>query len=410
MIKLPFVRNKPHVNIGTIGHVDHGKTSLTSVITRLLSIMNKSTKAVSYKEIDSSKEEQIRGITIQATHVEYETNLRHYAHIDCPGHSDYIKNMIIGASQMDGAILVVSAVEGPMPQTREHILLASQIGIKKLIVFINKVDLITDLEILDLVEIEVRSLLNEYGFYEKNIPFINGSALKANEDLQSVKDLRDTSSIWVSKILDLIYAIDKYIPTPSRSDVLPYLMSIENIFSIQGRGTVVTGRIERGVIEVNDLVEIVGYTVNKTVTAVSIEMFQRTLTKGLPGDNIGVLLRGIQKDEVKRGMVLSKPGTIDSHNVFEAEVYILKPEEGGRKKPFMIGYKPQFFIRTVDITGVINKVISNSSDNSDSMVLPGDRVHLEIILLYKIALEEKTRFSIREGGKTIGAGIVTLLK
>lgn len=410
MIKLPFIRTKPHINIGTIGHVDHGKTSLTSVITKVLSLLNKNTKAKSYKDIDSSKEEQIRGITIKTTHVEYETSKRHYAHIDCPGHSDYVKNMIIGAAQMDGAILVVSASEGPMPQTREHILLAKQIGIQKLIIFINKEDLVQDTEILDLVELEIKDLLNEYGFTDPNIPCISGSALKASEALQSKSNTLDINNIWISKILSLINLMDTYINVPPRSETLPYLMSIESIFSIIGRGTVVTGRVERGIIETNDTVELIGYFTNKLVNVISLEMFQKTLSKCIPGDNIGVLLRGIQKSELKRGMVLAKPNSIKAYDLFEAEVYILKSEEGGRKKPFSIGYKPQFFIRTVDITGTIIKIISSTTTDILSMVLPGDKVCLEIKLLYKIALEKGVRFAIREGGKTIGAGIILTVK
>lgn len=410
MIKLPFIRTKPHINLGTIGHVDHGKTSLTSVITKVLSLLN-NTKAKSYKDIDSSKEEQIRGITIKTTHVEYETDKRHYAHIDCPGHADYVKNMIIGATQMDGAILVVSAAEGPMPQTREHILLAKQIGIQKLIIFINKSDLVTDTEILDLVELEIKDLLNEYGFTDPNIPCIYGSALKASEALQNMSNVLDVNNIWISKILDLINIMDTYIPVPARSENLPYLMSIESIFSIIGRGTVVTGRVERGIIRINDTVELIGYFTNKLVNVISLEMFQKTLSKCIPGDNIGVLLRGVQKSELKRGMVLAKPNSIKAYDNFEAEVYILKSEEGGRKKPFSIGYKPQFFIRTVDITGTVTKIISNIiTSDTPSMVLPGDKVCLEIKLLYKIALEKGVRFAIREGGKTIGAGIILTVK
>lgn len=410
MIKLPFIRTKPHINLGTIGHVDHGKTSLTSVITKVLSLLNNTTKAKSYKDIDSSKEEQIRGITIKTTHVEYETTKRHYAHIDCPGHADYVKNMIVGAAQMDGAILVVSATEGPMPQTREHILLAKQIGIQKLIIFINKSDLVPDSEILDLVELEIKDLLNEYGFTDPNIPCISGSALKALDALQNMSNVLEVNNIWISKILDLINTMDTYIPVPARSEDLPYLMSIESIFSIIGRGTVVTGRVERGVIEINDTVELIGYSINKLVSVISLEMFQKTLSKCIPGDNIGVLLRGVQKSELKRGMVLAKPNSIKAYNIFEAEVYILKAEEGGRKKPFSIGYKPQFFIRTVDITGTVTKIISSITYDSLSMVLPGDKICLEIKLLYKIALEKGVRFAIREGGKTIGAGIILTVK
>ncbi|XP_029142619.1 elongation factor Tu, apicoplast-like [Protobothrops mucrosquamatus] len=410
MIKLPFMRTKPHINLGTIGHVDHGKTSLTSVITKVLALLNKKTKAKSYKEIDSSKEEQIRGITIKTTHVEYETTKRHYAHIDCPGHADYVKNMIIGATQMDGAILVVSASEGPMPQTREHILLAKQIGIQKLIIFINKEDLVPDKDILDLVELEIKALLEEYGFDDPDTPCVSGSAYKALEALQNMSDILDEKNIWVSKILTLINIIDSYIPVPVRSETLPLLISIESIFSIIGRGTVVTGRVERGIIEINDTVELIGYYSNKLVSVISLEMFQKTLFKCIPGDNIGALLRGVQKSEVRRGMVLAKPNSIKVYNTFEAEVYILKAEEGGRKKPFSIGYKPQFFIRTVDITGTVIKIVSSTAQNNSTIILPGDKLCLEIKLLYNIALEKGMRFAIREGGKTIGAGIILIVK
>lgn len=405
-----FKRNKPHINIGTIGHVDHGKTSLTSAITNALALIGKA-KAKTYSEIDSAPEEKARGITIQTAHIEYETEFRHYAHIDCPGHSDYIKNMITGAAQMEGAILVVSASDGPMPQTREHILLAKQIGVPKLIIFMNKIDLVKDNDLLDLVELEIRSLLETYGFPhdEESTPCIRGSATKALEDIKTISTYTKGKSIWIDKIFELIDCIDKNLHTPVRIETLPFLMAIEDVFSITGRGTVVTGRIERGIIQLNDTIEIIGFSNKKIATVIGIEMFQKTLNKGIAGDNVGILLRGFQKTEVQRGMVLIKPNSMQSYKKFEAEVYVLKAEEGGRKKPFMIGYKPQFYIRTTDITGTITNIKSNITNNKVLMVLPGEHVCLEISLMYEIALEKGMRFAIREGGLTIGAGVITKL-
>lgn len=406
MSKLDFIRTKPHLNIGTIGHVDHGKTTLTSAITTLLSLINK-TKAKSYSEIDSAPEEILRGITIQTSHIEYETNLRHYAHIDCPGHADYIKNMIVGAAQMDGAILVVSATDGPMPQTREHILLAKQIGVPKLIIFINKADLIEDLDLISIIELEIRDLLCKYEFpyLESDTPCIIGSATKALDILLKNKITTRGHNKWIDKLLDLIDAIDLF-PIPTRNADKPFLMAIEDIFSITGRGTVITGRVERGTINVMDIVEIIGYKQNKLVSIISIEMFQKNLISTIAGDNIGLLIKGIPKSELQRGMVVAIPNTIKAYIHFEAEVYILTFEEGGRKKPFLIGYKPQFYIRTTDVTGKVIKIKSNLGA-IQNMVLPGDNIILEIELIYKIALERGMRFAIREGGKTIGAGIIT---
>nr|QEM01709.1 elongation factor Tu [Nephromyces sp. ex Molgula occidentalis] len=398
-----FKRNKPHLNIGTIGHVDHGKTTLTSVITILLSLYNY-TKAKDYFDIDCAPEEKERKITINTSHIEYETTMRHYAHIDCPGHADYIKNMITGAAQMDGAILVISAVDGAMPQTREHLLLANYIGISKIIVFINKIDQIEDPELLTLVELEIKDLLIEHNFITKPI-IITGSALEALKYLSHKTKYNRGDNQWVDKILDLLNAIDTEIPTPKRSYDKPFLMAIEGLVSITGRGTVATGLIERGTLKIGDSVQWLGFNMNKIFTVIGIEMFQKTLTEGVSGDNIGVLLRGVQKNELQRGMVLTKPHSIKAYSQFHAETYILKTNEGGRTKPFSEGYKPQFYIRTTDITGCISKVLSNK--NNKTMVLPGDFVTLEIKLLYPIALETGMRFAIREGGKTIGAGLIS---
>ena len=386
-----FDRSKPHVNIGTIGHVDHGKTTLTAAITHVLAKTGKA-KARDYDDIDKSPEEKARGITINTTHVEYESDKRHYAHVDCPGHADYIKNMITGAAQMDGAILVVSAADGPMPQTREHILLAKQVGVPYIVVYMNKVDTVDDKELLDLVEEEIRDLLTKYGFPGKDTPIIRGSALKALEG--------DQSEIGEPSILKLVDALDTYIPDPVRETDKPYLMPIEDIFSIEGRGTVVTGRIERGIVKIGDEVEIVGLKATAKTVITGIEMFNKQLDEGRAGDNAGILLRGTKKEEVERGQVLCKPGSVTPHTEFDAEVYILTKEEGGRHTPFFKGYKPQFYIRTTDVTGEVEL------PTGQEMVMPGDTVSLKIKLINPVALEEKQRFAIREGGHTVGAGVV----
>jgi len=388
-----FRRTKPHLNVGTIGHVDHGKTTLTSAITKVLA-MKGLAKAKEYAEIDSAPEEKARGLTINIHHSEYETDKRHYAHIDCPGHADFIKNMITGAAQMDGAILVVSAVDGPMPQTREHILLAHQVGVPAIIVFLNKVDAVSDPELIDLVETEIRELLKKYNFPGDEIPVIRGSALKAAE----AKDLNDPA---VEPILKLVEAMDSYIPEPVRATDLPFLMPIEDIFSIEGRGTVVTGRIERGVVKLNEEVELVGIKPTVKTVVTGIEMFNKSLDEGRAGDNAGALLRGTKKEDVQRGQVIAKPGSVTPHSEFEAEAYILKKEEGGRWSQFMTGYKPQFYIRTTDVTGEV--VLPAGRE----MVMPGDTAKFTVKLIYPVALEEKQRFAFREGGRTIGAGVVT---
>ncbi len=393
MAKEKFVRNKPHINVGTIGHVDHGKTTLTAAITHYLAQKGKAEQK-SYEEIDNAPEEKARGITINTAHVEYETDKRHYAHVDCPGHADYIKNMITGAAQMDGAILVVAATDGVMPQTREHVLLAKQVNVPAIVVYINKVDQENDPELLELVEMEVRDLLSEHGYPGEEVPVIKGSALKALEG--------DTSDIGLPSIEKLLNALDEYIPEPVRDVDKPFLMPIEDVFSITGRGTVVTGRIERGKVKVGDEVEIVGLGETKKTVVTGVEMFRKELDEGIAGDNVGVLLRGIEKKEVKRGMVLAQPGTITPHKKFEAEVYVLKPEEGGRHKPFHAGYRPQFYFRTTDVTGTII-----SLPEGTEVVMPGDNVKMTIELIYPIAMEENLRFAIREGGKTVGAGVVT---
>jgi len=392
--KEKFVREKPHVNVGTIGHVDHGKTTLVAAILHTLHLKNPKIKEKSVDQIDAAPEEKARGLTISISHLEYETEKRHYAHIDCPGHADYIKNMITGAAQMDGAVLVVSAVDGPMPQTREHILLARQVGLPSIVVFLNKVDMVDDPEIIDLVESEVRGLLKKYNFPGDEIPVIRGSALKA----LAATSAEDTS---VKPILDLLKAIDDYIPEPAREIEKPFLMAIEDVFSIAGRGTVATGRIERGVVHPNEEVELVGIHETVKTTVVSIEMFNKMLDEGRAGDNVGILVRGLKKEEVERGQVLAKTGTITPHAEFEGEVYILSKEEGGRHTPFFTGYKPQFYIRTTDVTGDVNL------PEGMEMVMPGDTVNLKIKLIAPVALEEKQRFAIREGGKTVGAGVVT---
>ena len=392
--KEKFVREKPHVNVGTIGHVDHGKTTLVAAILHTLHLKNPKIKEKSVDQIDAAPEEKARGLTISISHLEYETEKRHYAHIDCPGHADYIKNMITGAAQMDGAVLVVSAVDGPMPQTREHILLARQVGLPSIVVFLNKVDMVDDPEIIDLVESEVRGLLKKYNFPGDETPVIRGSALKA----LAATSADDTA---VKPILDLLKAIDDYIPEPVREIEKPFLMAIEDVFSIAGRGTVATGRIERGVVHPNEEVELVGIHETVKTTVVSIEMFNKMLDEGRAGDNVGILVRGLKKEEVERGQVLAKTGTITPHAEFEGEVYILSKEEGGRHTPFFTGYKPQFYIRTTDVTGDVNL------PEGMEMVMPGDTVNLKIKLIAPVALEEKQRFAIREGGKTVGAGVVT---
>lgn len=392
MAKEKYVRTKPHVNIGTIGHVDHGKTTLTAAITKVLSKKGFA-EFKDYSQIDNAPEERERGVTINTSHVEYETSKRHYAHVDCPGHADYIKNMITGAAQMDGAILVVSAADGPMPQTREHILLARQVGVPYIVVFLNKIDMVDDPELIDLVEMEVRELLSKYNFPGDDVPVIRGSALKALES--------DSENEWTKSIEDLMNAVDEYIPTPERDSDKPFLMPIEDIFTISGRGTVVTGRVERGVIKTGDEVEIVGLKPTQKTVATSLEMFRKILDEALPGDNVGVLLRGTKKEEVERGMVLAKPGSITPHTKFKAQVYVLTKEEGGRHTPFFNGYRPQFYVRTTDVTGTVQL------KEGVEMVMPGDNVEMEVELIAPIALEKETRFAIREGGKTVGAGVVT---
>jgi elongation factor Tu len=404
MAREKFDRSKPHVNIGTIGHVDHGKTTLTAAISATLSIYNEAL-AKKFDEIDSAPEERARGITINTAHVEYETENRHYAHVDCPGHADYVKNMITGAAQMDGAILVVSAADGPMPQTREHILLAKQVGVPHLVVFLNKADQVDDEEILELVELEVQEILGNYDFPSDDIPFVIGSALLA---LQSVEDgpKNPGDDKWVDKIFDLMSTVDSYIPTPERDTEKTFLMAIEDVFSITGRGTVATGRIERGVLKIGDTVEIVGLKDTKSTTVTGIEMFQKTLEEGLAGDNVGILIRGVQKEDIERGMVLSQPGTITPHRKFEAEVYVLTKEEGGRHTPFFTGYRPQFYVRTTDVTGTIIQFTGDDGSATD-MVMPGDRIKMTAELINPIAIEQGMRFAIREGGRTVGAGVVS---
>jgi len=405
MAREKFERNKPHVNIGTIGHVDHGKTTLTAAITMALAVTG-GAKARKYEDIDAAPEEKARGITINTAHVEYETANRHYAHVDCPGHADYVKNMITGAAQMDGAILVCSAADGPMPQTREHILLARQVGVPALVVFLNKQDQVDDEELLELVELEVRELLSDYDFPGDDIPITTGSALKAVEALTSNNATARGDDEWVDKVLDLMDTVDEYIPTPERDVDKPFLMAVEDVFSITGRGTVATGRIERGVVKVGETVEIVGIRDTRSTTVTGVEMFQKTLDQGQAGDNVGVLLRGIQKDDIERGMVLVKPGTITPHTQFEGEVYILKKEEGGRHTPFFAGYKPQFYIRTTDVTGEISAYTADDGSTVE-MVMPGDRIKMTVKLINPIAIENGMRFAIREGGRTVGAGVVS---
>ena len=394
MAKEKFDRSKPHVNIGTIGHVDHGKTTLTAAITTVLSKKNGG-QAMAYDQIDGAPEERERGITISTAHVEYETDTRHYAHADCPGHADYVKNMITGAAQMDGAILVVSAADGPMPQTREHILLSRQVGVPYIVVFLNKVDMVDDEELLELVEMEVRDLLTEYEFPGDDVPVVAGSALKALEGDASYEE----------KILELMAAVDEYIPTPERDNDKPFMMPVEDVFSITGRGTVATGRVERGQVRVGDEVEVVGIAEETSKTTVTgVEMFRKLLDYAEAGDNIGALLRGVAREDIQRGQVLAKPGTITPHTKFSAEVYVLTKEEGGRHTPFFTNYRPQFYFRTTDVTGVVEL------PEGTEMVMPGDNVTMEVELIHPIAIENGTKFSIREGGRTVGAGVVTEIK
>ena len=392
MAKAKFERTKPHVNIGTIGHVDHGKTTLTSAITKVLATKGLA-QAKAYEEIDNAPEEKERGVTINVHHAEYETQARHYAHVDCPGHSDYIKNMITGAAQMDGAILVVSAVDGPMPQTREHILLGRQVGVPSILVFLNKVDAVEDQELLDLVELEVRELLTKYGFPGEKTPIIRGSALLAAQG--------DTGALGAAAILKLMETIDTYIPTPTRAIDKPFLMSVEDVFSITGRGTVGTGRVERGKVKLNDTVDLVGLKPTRSSVVTGIEMFRKLLEEGLAGDNLGGLLRGIEKADLQRGMVLAAPGSITPHTSFKAEVYCLTKEEGGRHTAFVNGYRPQCYFRTTDVTGTV------TLPQGTEMVMPGDNISVTIELLQPVAMEKEQRFAIREGGKTVGAGVIT---
>ena len=405
MAREKFERNKPHVNIGTIGHVDHGKTTLTAAITNVLSTLGQA-KAQAYDQIDGAPEEKERGITINTAHVEYETESRHYAHVDCPGHADYVKNMITGAAQMDGAILVVAATDGPMAQTKEHILLAKQVGVPALVVFLNKKDMVDDEEILELVELEMRELLSSYDFPGDDIPVIAGSALRALEHIQGGgKGIRGENE-WVDKILDLMDAVDESIPEPAREIDKPFLMAVEDVFSITGRGTVATGRIERGKVKVGETVQIVGIRDTRETTVTGVEMFRKQLEEGMAGDNAGLLLRGIQKEDIERGMVLVKPNSIKPHTKFEGEVYVLKKEEGGRHTPFFAGYRPQFYIRTTDVTGQITAFTADDGTNVE-MVMPGDRIKMSAELICPVAIEQGMRFAIREGGRTIGAGVVS---
>jgi elongation factor Tu len=401
MARQKFERTKPHVNIGTIGHVDHGKTTLTAAITRVLS-KNGLAEYQPYERIDSAPEERARGVTINIYHAEYETEARHYAHVDCPGHADYIKNMITGAAQMDGAILVVAATDGPMPQTREHILLARQVNVPAIVVFMNKVDMVDDEELLDLVELEVRELLSKYGFPGDEVPVIRGSALQVVEAPESEDWTRTTSNRWIKAIWELLDAVDSYIPLPQRDLDKPFLLAVEDVFTITGRGTVATGRVERGQLKPGEEVEIIGFRDEPIRTVVtSIEMFRKVLDVAQAGDNVGLLLRGVDRDDVERGMVIAKPGSIKPHRRFKAEVYVLRKEEGGRHTPFVSGYRPQFYFRTTDVTGEIKL------PSGVEMVMPGDNVNMEVMLVSPVAIEVGLRFAIREGGRTVGAGVVT---
>ena len=397
MAREKYERTKPHVNIGTVGHVDHGKTTLTAAITSVLAAAGQA-QARKFDEIDAAPEEKARGITISTAHVEYETADRHYAHVDCPGHADYVKNMITGAAQMDGGILVIAATDGPMPQTREHILLARQVGVPRLVVFLNKCDMVDDEELLELVEMETRELLSSYEFDGDNIPVVKGSALKALEAVQANASIKRGEDKWVDRIWELMDAVDAYVPTPERDLDKPFLMPVEDVFSITGRGTVATGRVERGKVKVGQEVEIVGFGDTKKTTVTGVEMFRKLLDEGLAGDNIGALLRGVDKTEIQRGQVLAAPGSITPHTKFTANVYVLTKEEGGRHTPFFPGYRPQFYIRTTDVTGSIKF--------EGEMVMPGDNVVMDVELIAPVAIEQGMRFAIREGGRTVGAGVV----
>nr|YP_009159285.1 elongation factor Tu [Teleaulax amphioxeia]AKP94703.1 elongation factor Tu [Teleaulax amphioxeia] len=404
MAREKFDRKKVHVNIGTIGHVDHGKTTLTAAISSALSSVTGVSKQ--FDEIDSAPEERARGITINTAHVEYETENRHYAHVDCPGHADYVKNMITGAAQMDGAILVCSAADGPMPQTREHILLAKQVGVPYIIVFLNKADMVDDEELLELVQLEVQELLDKYDFPGGEIPFVSGSALLALEALAKNPGLKKGDDKWVDTIFSLMEKVDEYIPDPEREVDKPFLMAVEDVFSITGRGTVATGRIERGKATVGDTIEIVGLRETRNTTITGLEMFQKSLEEALAGDNVGVLVRGIQKTDIERGMVMAAPGAITPHTKFEGEVYVLTKEEGGRHTPFFTGYRPQFYVRTTDVTGTIAQFTADDGSAAE-MVMPGDRIKMTAQLIHPIAIEKGMRFAIREGGRTVGAGVVS---
>jgi elongation factor Tu len=414
MARSKFERKKPHVNIGTIGHVDHGKTTLTAAITMTLAASG-GALGKKYDEIDSSPEEKARGITINTAHVEYETENRHYAHVDCPGHADYVKNMITGAAQMDGAILVVSGADGPMPQTKEHILLAKQVGVPNIVVFLNKEDQVDDKELLELVELEVRETLDKYEFPGDEIPVVPGSALLALEALIENPKTQRGDNKWVDKIHELMDKVDSYIPTPQRETDKPFLLAVEDVLSITGRGTVATGRVERGTLKVGDSVEVVGLKDTKNAVVTGLEMFKKTLDETLAGDNVGVLLRGVQKKEIERGMVLAKPGSITPHTKFDSQVYILTKEEGGRHSPFLVGYQPQFYVRTTDVTGKVTAFshiqmrnpATVTEENSNKMAMPGDRISMVVELINPIAIEKGMRFAIREGGRTVGAGVVT---
>ncbi|KAI5341261.1 PREDICTED: elongation factor [Prunus dulcis] len=404
MARGKFERKKPHVNIGTIGHVDHGKTTLTAALTMALASMGNSAPK-KYDEIDAAPEERARGITINTATVEYETETRHYAHVDCPGHADYVKNMITGAAQMDGAILVCSGADGPMPQTKEHVLLAKQVGVPNVVVFLNKQDQVDDDELLELVELEVRELLSSYEFPGDDVPVVSGSALLALEALMANPEIKRGENEWVDKIYELMDAVDNYIPIPQRQTDLPFLLAIEDVFSITGRGTVATGRVERGRVKVGDHVDIVGLRETRNTTVTGVEMFQKTLDEAMAGDNVGLLLRGIQKIDIQRGMVVAKPKSITPHTKFEAIVYVLKKEEGGRHSPFFPGYRPQFYMRTTDVTGKVTGIM-NDKDEESKMVMPGDRVKMVVELIMPVACEQGMRFAIREGGKTVGAGVI----
>ena len=408
MAREKFERTKPHVNIGTIGHVDHGKTTLTAAITMAMSASGGKQGGKGYADIDSAPEEKARGITINTAHVEYETEIRHYAHVDCPGHADYVKNMITGAAQMDGAILVVSGADGPMPQTKEHILLAKQVGVPNMVVFLNKEDQVDDDELLELVELEVRDTLSSYEFPGDDIPVVAGSALLALEALTENSAIAAGDNKWVDKIYNLMDQVDQYIPTPERDTEKTFLMAVEDVFSITGRGTVATGRVERGTVKVGDVVEIVGLGDTREVTVTGLEMFQKTLDESVAGDNVGVLLRGVQKDDIERGMVLAKTGTIKPHTKFESQVYVLTKEEGGRHTTFFPGYRPQFYVRTTDVTGKIESFKTDDGDEAN-MVMPGDSVKMIVELIQPIAIENGMRFAIREGGRTVGAGVVSTI-